>query len=532
GPVLDGRGRVVGIAAAKIVGTQTAFAIPPEEVNDLLKGRGTSLSVRAAEGSTGGVDIFVDAGVADAFGLIRTIDARWIRKSALATASKPGEGGIWAEASADMAIVALKLAADRQMASGQFNFKKDVGDPDPLRITLQLRWQRSTEERWSRPFEIELTFSPKPVARVVDEDPLTRPPGPGPGPGPKPPDRPSTELVPMLVPDAFSEPRMVKVGGSIQDFFASPDGEWLFALDVFSCRVLKIHAETMELTAAYDAGAHATALASSPSGDRLYVVSRVSPRAPSEPPKWRGRLVVLDPRELKPLSEVVFDGDPWDLAVSPEGMLVVAQQPPMAGVLFVNPETGAVSPVAGVSESGADNLRIHPDGARIYATNGQGGSHWVCFSSAAPARAGFATVNSSTYNVFAFEITPDGRFSLASNGACLRHNETAPAGRDLAPWALEGASVTGTIDPWTSVAFAPGIETFFSAHSSGIVKARSLKDFSLVKSVAVRRICYRLLLDAKRKILFAAAAELPKEGTAPAPPSMQAQDLYAWPLEK
>jgi S1-C subfamily serine protease len=65
GPVVDGKGRLVGVAVAKVRGTNIGLAVPARDLGEMLQGRlsGMSLSVGRVEGETAEVEVelrFID----------------------------------------------------------------------------------------------------------------------------------------------------------------------------------------------------------------------------------------------------------------------------------------------------------------------------------------------------------------------------------------------------------------------------------------------------------------------------------------
>ncbi|MBI4565285.1 MAG: hypothetical protein HY716_11385 [Planctomycetes bacterium] len=99
-------------------------------------------------------------------------------------------------------------------------------------------------------------------------------------------------------------------------------------------------------------------------------------------------------------------------------------------------------------------------------------------------------------------ISPDGRFLVAQSGIVLRLSKTREA--DL--------RYMSKIESWVSIAMTKRADTFFTCTWNGFVKAYSLSDFELKKSIKIDRICGRLILDARRDKLYAVARRVPVPG--------------------
>lgn len=96
GPVVDVRGRLVGIAVASIDATQIGLAIPSAELTKMLAGRvgKVEATVRQYEGAA--VVVELRAGLADPFQKLTKVAVHYTRADGLRAKPKPGRDGTWA----------------------------------------------------------------------------------------------------------------------------------------------------------------------------------------------------------------------------------------------------------------------------------------------------------------------------------------------------------------------------------------------------------------------------------------------------
>jgi regulation of enolase protein 1 (concanavalin A-like superfamily) len=97
GPVVDGEGKLVGIAVSRIVGAKIGFAIPPAELNDMLKGRAAALTIQSVRVANGGAELEIEVPCIDAFRNLKAIEVRHVRRDALPEAPRADKDGTWPE---------------------------------------------------------------------------------------------------------------------------------------------------------------------------------------------------------------------------------------------------------------------------------------------------------------------------------------------------------------------------------------------------------------------------------------------------
>jgi hypothetical protein len=79
GPVVDGKGRLVGVAVAKVRNTQIGLAIPAAQLTRLLAGKVASFSVATVKVENGTASLQVVAQVLDPLGQLRGVSVHYVR---------------------------------------------------------------------------------------------------------------------------------------------------------------------------------------------------------------------------------------------------------------------------------------------------------------------------------------------------------------------------------------------------------------------------------------------------------------------
>ncbi len=82
GPIVDGDGKLVGIAVAKIAGTKISFAIPPGELTEMLKGRAGAVIVRNLRINKDTAELEIEVPVIDPMHKVKKVEVFYIRKDA------------------------------------------------------------------------------------------------------------------------------------------------------------------------------------------------------------------------------------------------------------------------------------------------------------------------------------------------------------------------------------------------------------------------------------------------------------------
>ncbi|MBI3097281.1 MAG: trypsin-like peptidase domain-containing protein [Planctomycetes bacterium] len=135
GPVITAAGKVVGVAQSKIMGTTTAFAVPPEEIKGFLRGRIKGVSFDPKGVSATETKITVEVSIVDPLATLKSVGLGWIRADKVTIPSEPGKEGKWDRLAQNGATVSLKIEEDK--ATGTFSVRRVAADPAEFDIAFQ-----------------------------------------------------------------------------------------------------------------------------------------------------------------------------------------------------------------------------------------------------------------------------------------------------------------------------------------------------------------------------------------------------------
>ncbi|NBP25573.1 MAG: serine protease, partial [Proteobacteria bacterium] len=95
GPVVDDRGRLVGVVVAGIVGTKISFAIPPTNLTAMLRGRASSPVVKSVNVEKGTAEVELEVPVVDPLGKLDRVEVRHVKRDAVSTLPACDKAGVW-----------------------------------------------------------------------------------------------------------------------------------------------------------------------------------------------------------------------------------------------------------------------------------------------------------------------------------------------------------------------------------------------------------------------------------------------------
>lgn len=124
GPVVDARGRLVGICVAKVSNTQIGFAIPTNDLDRMLDGRVGKFDVTRGNTTAQGIEVNVRTELVDPFDKIAAVKLYYARADAIRDRPRPGRDGKWEAISRDH----VDLRIERGSASGTLRLlEADLG---------------------------------------------------------------------------------------------------------------------------------------------------------------------------------------------------------------------------------------------------------------------------------------------------------------------------------------------------------------------------------------------------------------------
>jgi len=96
GPVVDSQGRLIGIAVAKVVGTQIGLAIPAVKLSEMLNGRVAVAYIVPRTPKDGVANVVVEVRLIDPLmENIKSVSIHYVREDTLKERPKPDQNGLW-----------------------------------------------------------------------------------------------------------------------------------------------------------------------------------------------------------------------------------------------------------------------------------------------------------------------------------------------------------------------------------------------------------------------------------------------------
>jgi hypothetical protein len=491
GPAVDSRGRIVGVAQSKIAIGQTCFFVPPEGIREFLKGRVKGLSFTQVSQTEKLVKFQATMALADPMDNLQSVGLAWVRQDEVDAMKEPPQAdkdGKWQRVHPGMRELALKISEDHSSAEATFEVVRGSKDPACITLCFQSRFSRGDGAIWTTPGLLDVVFGEGAGGKIteapVKEEP-TVPVGPS-----------------MAIPDTLEVAAILPLMSVVGELLLSPDGDHLYALDLSDGKVFKLALPSLKVEQTLLAPDGAVAMALSPDGSRLVVAAARLDAATQGQPKNAGILQVVATKDLGVVSTIAVDPPPTGVALTDKG-LVILSVAGNGGLLMVDVGRRAETGRAG-SIYGGSCIRLHPDQSRVYTGDrGLSPADFRCVPLKKDPKLGYPSYDSPYHGEHplggSFEITPDGRFLLGSGGSVLRLSRTQKA--DL--------HFVARIDPFLSAGIAKGCGTFLTTNAEGFLKVYGMDTFELKKSVKAGKLCSRLALDPKRRMLYAAAGAVP-----------------------
>src|SRR5262245_41302210 len=222
GPVVDSKGRLVGIAVAKLSGTRIGMAIPPLELSRMLQGRISEVGTRPRRVSEGVAEIDLQVKLIDPLNKQRTIQAYYLRADSLKEKPVAGKKGIWS-----VLPGATRVTIDVKAQQATTTLKVTSTEKKTVRYLVQFAYTREGETVVTGPQSVDIDFgAPVVVGPVGPRDPVVTTPPALSG------DKPVQEL-PSTVAD-------VAVGGGGRYLFLHlPRDRKLALFDISQAKVVK-----------------------------------------------------------------------------------------------------------------------------------------------------------------------------------------------------------------------------------------------------------------------------------------------------
>ncbi len=160
GPIVDGDGRLVGVAVARIVGTRIGLAIPPGELTKMLDGRVGAVGIRHRVVEDGSADVTAEAALIDPTNKIRSFGIHYVRADAPPAGYRRGADGVWPPLPGG---TKYDLKLDGQKASGTFRLSGT--DKVPVTYSFQAVYVNGAGKTvTTAPSKFRVTFAKDAVA--------------------------------------------------------------------------------------------------------------------------------------------------------------------------------------------------------------------------------------------------------------------------------------------------------------------------------------------------------------------------------
>jgi WD40 repeat protein len=328
----------------------------------------------------------------------------------------------------------------------------------------------------------------------------------------------STSPPPVTVVGELRPAAVLPVGGTVSHLFLSPNGKWLYYLNLTDGRAGRVEAATLKRVGELRLAEGSEVLTLTRDGKSLYSVApSVDGRA--------AQVQVIDPDKMALRKEFVVPAVPYDLAATD------------SGVLFLSGGSGdwtQITVVDGVKETVLARwggvytrslLQLTPNQDRLYvATQGVSPGSVEGLSLPAkwedkpePARA----AAQDKYPLGGeFSISPDGKYLLCKTGTVLRLSSNRQ--EELQPVA--------SIAPFVAVVIDPDAGLALTLSGDGTLRRYSYPDFKLQTTQALGVVAYQAVLDAKQGRLYVAGFD-PKT-LAGRPRARGYGELYAYELKE
>ena len=124
GPVVDTDGRLIGIAVAKVIGTQIGLAIPPEKLQQVLDGKPKGLALKETANEKGKATIAATVELIDPMKKIKSASVLVIAADKIKTQPSPSAKGLWRRLHREAELHKFKIADSK--ATGSFALPTDA----------------------------------------------------------------------------------------------------------------------------------------------------------------------------------------------------------------------------------------------------------------------------------------------------------------------------------------------------------------------------------------------------------------------
>ena len=162
GPIIDGEGKLVGIAVSKIPGTKISFAIPPVELTELLKGSAGAVAIRSIHIDKGSAEVEIEVPLIDPMGNVKRVEVGYARKTGAKELPEKDQSGHWPKLEGTESVP-VKIENGKAIAK----FVLPSGDKKVTDYYFQSQYARGDgQPLYSRVVSQTVNFAQQGVARL------------------------------------------------------------------------------------------------------------------------------------------------------------------------------------------------------------------------------------------------------------------------------------------------------------------------------------------------------------------------------
>jgi DNA-binding beta-propeller fold protein YncE len=238
--------------------------------------------------------------------------------------------------------------------------------------------------------------------------------------------------------------KSIQLPGFCTQLCVSPDGEWLYALETKNPKALKVvrvSAADGEAGGSVAVPEFTDGLVLASDGTTLYALAHLSPRLPKGPPS-QGAILVIDPEAMKLKKTINVAVDPFDMAVTKEGIVFVTGYGGVRSeitVVDVEKDTAVIATWKGIPTSSC--LKLSADEKCLYVGSWKSGPGTVAVLPLPAALAGselpkaqWAQAPSAPTARGEMVVAPDNRFLLCDSGFVFTLQAAQQAGGGARAW--------------------------------------------------------------------------------------------------
>lgn len=361
-PLLDKAGRVVGVIAARVPGTQTVFALPSDSIQAMLLGDWVRLELVSEAPQAARGRVRVSLSTISGAETLRSVAVAWGRSDRCVgprEPARPDKDGVQGKAYA----ACRELALRRKDANWEGTFELERLKPTELQTRVLIQFKLADgggKSRWSAPTEVRVRFEDGAVAALEGPVPprtgVVQPAAGQAGVG---------GLAPFRLPATARETGRIPRQAVFARIALAPGGDRLYALDLSEARILNVRTDEFRVEEEREVAPQVTAMTLAPAGGALWICGRRPDMAKNGAGRWAGFVQKFALPGLTPGDPIPIDVAGLDLVATDADLVVVAGE---ADVVLVD---GRRREVIGSGRTPTAVLALDPAQGWVYGIDPQ-----------------------------------------------------------------------------------------------------------------------------------------------------------------